>query len=281
MISFKLSDQFLRTIKVSKGFNELSDSVKLLSLSKGNDNELNLTKSETKEAYDTYLEGIHLWNEIKSNYNEWSDLLKLADSNTIIKEDTFNEDMGKINIKIQNFEAVITEDIIPDYMAYGTKDSPLTPEVLETTIQFFLGYDYYRQLACLMTYQNPPITPDQLNEISIEQLTKLFEHLFMMNPDKLDLFFDPIYPKYADAISALLLTQKFIPKKFNQIVVKLMLNSEGNYSQISSAIKEYYLRSNLESRKNTDNILRRNEQFIKFFDLSAADNKYLKNDDSS
>ena len=132
-------------------------------------------------------------------------------------------------------------------------------------------------MACLITFQNPPIQTDQLLDIFGNDLTKLFEHLFMMNPDKLDMFFDLNNQNYEYAIFSLLYCDKYAPAKFDYLVEKIIHNH--NTSQNLNIRKLAFAAYNMLylgaiSFEKTKKSFGRNKKLLKFLNLVIFKSNY-------
>lgn len=275
LINFNPSDQFLKKIEAIKGFKALGFNSNFMQLSTlSNNKDFDIEAADILESRETEMKGIDMWNRIQNNYLKWIKELKMADVIIIIDENSKKE---FFKAKIDEKEFVLWDETIPDVIAFSVKNSPMNLENLKATIKYFFKYEYYSQLTCLITHQNnPPITIDHFVNISVKDLTGLFEHLFMMNPDKLDLFFYSSSPNYVNAIVSFLCCDKCNPKKFNEIVEKIMSDSEEN---LSDALTLYYMHLSVSSYKNHEYILQRNEKFVNFCRKKYTEaNKYLDND---
>lgn len=174
------------------------------------------------------------------------------------------------------------DQTILDVIVFTLKGSKMNSEDLQATIDFFLQYNFYRQLVCLMTYQkNPPILFVHFKNASIDKMTKLFEYLIMMNSDKIDIFFIPIISGGVSSdlstsitIAALIASNKRLPTKFNEIIGKVFDSKFITKSELIESICLGLMASNYNVH-NRINLFLRNEQLIDYFYSKVNNDKTI------
>ena len=191
VILFKYSDQFVP--KRLMGLQTKINHMQQLSLSNNMNEEEKITDL-LFEAIGINMKGLSLWAEIERKNYLWNVSKKRSGKKSLIEiysRKKFYEIFKMISTKN---EFLLTDDTIPNVIALGVKDSPMNEEDLEATIDFFLELNFNPQLVCLITHQkNPPITADHFKNVSTDTLAKVFEFLFIMSPEKLNIFFKKKY----------------------------------------------------------------------------------------
>lgn len=122
-----------------------------------------------------------------------------------------------------------------------------------------------------MIINQKPFPADKLNDYTGDDLITIFEYLFMMNPDKLDMFFDPSNLNYEFEIVSLLCCDRCIPKKFDELVEKIINNSREDLNINGLAYVAYGMYFGAISYKNSEYILRRNAKLVAFLDKLFSD----------
>lgn len=272
-IHFDLSDQFLRIFVGYKGVKILKfDILQRLSLSKENDNALDFKSVEENETIETERKGKDLWERIENNFNEFNEQDRKNQIELLEKYFTKKSLERLIDDDLHSFETKIL-----DFFVFGIKNEPMNEEEVEVeelkaTIDFFIKNRSYSQLACLIIHY-PFITTEQLLKVTGAPLTNLFEHLFMMNPDKLDMFFELNNKNYEFAIISLLSCDSCIPKKFDELVEKIIHNYNSNNQDMNVkllSVLQFKMRMDFDFNRNSYNnseyILHRNKKLVEFLD---------------
>lgn len=279
VILFKYSDQFVP--KKLIGLQTKINHMQQLSLSNNMNEEEKITDL-LFEAIGINMKGLSLWAEIERKNYLWNVSKKRSGKKSLIEiysKKKFYEIFKMISTKN---EFLLTDDTIPNVIALGVKDSPMNEEDLEATIDFFLELNFYPQLACLITHQkNPPITADHFKNVSTDTLAKVFEFLFIMSPEKLNIFFNNnVTDENLYLISPLVSCYEKITEKFYEII-ETMIQSKtiSNHVLVGFAchgiISSY---NEAENSQKLEKIFHRNEDLLNYFYSKINDGTFTEDE---
>ena len=252
-------------------------------LSLSNDvNEENQINDLLFEAIGVNMKGLSLWADIERKNYLWNVSKKKFGKKSLIEiysKKKFYEIFKKISMEN---EFLLTDDTIPSVIAFGVKNAPMNEKDLEATINFFLELNFYPQLACLITHQNnPPITADHFKNFSIDALAKVFEFLFIMSPDKLNIFFgNNINDENLYLISPLVSCYEKVTEKFYEIIDAMIQSKDiSNHVLVGFAchgiISSY---NEVENSQKRENIFHRNEDLINYFYSKIDDGTFTEDE---
>lgn len=229
LIKFRLTDQHLRRIVPSK-----SKSFALFSSLSMSEDDF----EEEKARNDLLKKGLRLWNDFFVANEAWNSLkskyfkLNVNIFNFCICA-SLNSKRNLIDMSITN--ALFKKyPMIWDVIAISVKETPMERDEIEDVVNFFLDNKKLRQLAAMISLQDPPITFDHFKYTPIESrpfktrtlaLASLFEHLFMMNPQKLNQLFQHLGEDKLFMVTSLIVCKNQLPSKVRQIISNL-INSE-------------------------------------------------------
>ena len=240
LIKFRLTDQYLRRIIPAK-----SKSFALFSSLSSSEDDF----EEDKVRNDLIKKGLRLWNDFFVSNEAWNSLkskyfkINLNIFNFCICA-SLNSKRNLIDMSISN-ALFKNYPMIWDVIAVSVKETPIEKDEIEDVVNFFLENKKLRQLAAMISLQDPPITCDHFKYTPIESrpfknrtlaLASLFEHLFMMNPKKLNQLFQHLGEDKLFMVTSLIVCKDQLPSKVRQIITNLI-----NYEKIDNYLLIYHI----------------------------------------
>lgn len=212
----------------------------------------------------------------------------------IINSSSSKESFYKLLTKDSNFRKhfSLNNQTIMDVIALSTGGVSMNSKDLHATIDFFLKFNFYRQLVCLITYQkNPPILLDDLfilfsSNDNIEKISKVFEYLIMMNPDKLNNFFIQAINKTINSssssnlplmLSSLVASNRRLSTQFYKILIMVLDSKVITTYDLIKSVSLGFIASNWDIHDDPDHLFHCNEQLIDFLKTLPCEKKEIEN----